>query len=142
MPIDADPRSLSTDGDLRDILRRMSVLFDHPPATVTIEAAIEDADARDITLRVRDRLLVPWQRRFALLAWIADAEDGPPGGTQTVAWITGDVLLEIAADQAWLLLTDAAGEAEARITIAGTASRWLNALPLYSPAQSEEIAWA
>lgn len=117
--------------------------FDTPIAIVGVSAAAESANARVITLQVRDRLMRPWLRRWRVRVRIATTAGGDASGTgNTVAFTTGTVVETIKINGEYEVLSSAGGVVAFSLTIAGAATRFVHADVLGKDRDSASIGWA
>lgn len=108
-----------------------------------ITAGAEDGGGtRRITLQVMDRRQADFPGRWIVAVWIATAAGGDPGGTQSVAVVTGYAWRTVVADQAFEFVTDADGTIELDVTEAGAATRVFVAAVLGLAGESEAVTWA
>jgi hypothetical protein len=125
-----------------DLLALVRSHFDTPIALPSVSAAEEKTDARTITLQVVDRLRKPWKGLWLVELYLATTATGEPGGTQTVAFSTGNVTETIRPNQHWRVQTDTLGRIVFDVTITGAASRFVIATVLGRYRASSQIIWA
>lgn len=100
------------------------------------------ADTRRFTLQVTNRKGRSCLGLFALLVVIGTSATGGPAGTQTVTVSTGATVQTIAANQAIILFTDAAGKAVVDVQVTGAGSRYVRAGVLGAVFGTDPTAWA
>lgn len=123
-------------------LTRVAGFIDQPIADGAVSVGAEAANVRRFTLEVVNRLDRPRPGRWLVLVWLAETAYGAPGGTQTTSFNAGTVVEELAADQAWVVLTDADGAVELDVTVAGAATRHLHHLVLGPVPTPLSATWA
>lgn len=128
------------EGDLEALVRQVAGWFDHAPTEAQIFFAPEVANVIRCTIQVTDR------RRRVIVGpaivhlWISDLASGVPGGTQTVAFVTGTLLDTFDPNVRFNALTDANGLIEIDITVTGAGTRDVYAQVL-PPVQSARGTW-
>lgn len=120
--------------------------FDTPIAGVGITADTEGthgANTRRFSIQVKDRLRKDWAGRWVVLVWVSETDGGDPSATgNTVAVVAGTYTVQtVTANAVYVLLTDANGSAAFDLTIAGTASRYVNGIVI-GKAESKPFIWA
>lgn len=130
-----------TPTELGAALLRLGGFIDNPPADCLVTAGNEAANVIRFTLAARDRLGHPWKGRFLVAVWLAATAYGAPGGTQTTSFAAGTVVEELAADRAWLVLTDASGEIKLDVTVSGAGTRHLHHLVLGPVPAPKAATW-
>lgn len=112
--------------------RQIADLIQRAVAEPEISAAAEAANAREVTVQLRDRSGAPVVGRWPVLIWITGTKDGPPDATGIAAilLVTGYELQAGASDEWFAVLTDETGKAVVRYTIAGSATRYVYAVAL------------
>jgi len=115
--------------------------FDRPIADAGARASAEVSDERVVTITVRDRQGEAWPGRWLVAVWISATDGGAPGGTQTAAWDTGTVLATYAANQSWLVMTEADGTAQLSVTVTGAGTRYVHRAVLGASGPGVPVAW-
>lgn len=55
---------------------------------------------------------------FHVEVWVSETQGGLPGGTQTTAWVTGQVLSTVEVNRHWFIITEADGTFSVEVTTA------------------------
>ncbi len=119
----------------------LSALIDRPLAEPKISAGVEASDVRRVTVQLRDRIQRNRTGRQRVLVWVSTTAQGDPAGTQTVTVVDGYTLATIASNQAYELLTDAAGKVTLDIEVTGAGTRYVHALT-HDRAVSAAFEWS
>lgn len=138
-----DPRTIQQSDNLDAFQRKVRSYFDDAPAACKVTAGAEVGNARRITFQVRDRLLNDWADRWVVYVYIAATTGGDPSSTgNTVAAVAGTVILDtLTANAAYVLLTDADGQAQIDVTIAGSATRYFYSVVVGRAKESPSVGW-
>lgn len=150
MPQEIDPRTLNpairADDrvELAVFLRALANMFDRARAyPVFAPATAEVGDSRTVTVTVSDRLQRAFTgQRWLCLVWISATDLGAPGGTQTVAVSAGTVIQTIAANQAYVILTDTNAQISLGVQVLGAGTRHVHCVVLNAAEGSGSISWA
>ena len=138
-------RTLQFTTDTGEALRQIQTHFDSPIASGVVTAGAEDGSSkRRITVQVVDRLKRPWQARWLVWVFLATSPTGAPSGSgNTVAFVSGDVLMTTVVNGMWLVMADADGRIVFDVTVAGVASRYVGTQPDAGiPVVSSAVVWA
>ena len=139
-PVRTDPRSPES---IRRALEETASKLPEATFSVQITAGDEATDVRRISFQVVDRQRVNRPGRYQMVVHISTTSFGAPSNGQTVAAVSGTTIEQtIAANQSYLLLTDANGLARLDVTIAGAATRYFRASCGGETQESDPITWA
>ena len=101
--------------------------FDEPPAAVRFSGS-----GGVVTGMVVNRLGEQWKGGpWLVRVWVATADKGGPGGTQTVVFTAGTVIQTIEVGRSWDVLTENDGTLAMTVTASG--NRWVSAMVLGVP---------
>lgn len=140
---DAQSRSLQyPTGQWEDFARKLLTLFDRPVAEASVSAAAQAGPTRRVTIQVRDRIRKAWAGRWRVHVYVTAAPDADPGGTQTVALVSGSALETFVPNVRWMFLTDTDGKVVLDLTLAGVGMRFVYADVVGKPAGSDALSWS
>lgn len=115
MPSDIDAKSVQA---VALAFSQLAGFIDNPIADVRISAETPTASPRTVTIQVRDRLNNPWPGRWWVKVLVGTTAFDA-GGTHTVTWTSGAVVLVLSPDESYLCLTNSDGSLE--LTLAAAA---------------------
>lgn len=95
---------------------------------------------REFTIQVSNRVLKACYGVFPLLVVLSTTEEGGPSGTWSTSWSKGEVVSELAADQAWIVYTDVDGIAKLIVNASPLDVLYVKASVFY-PAEAVTAAW-
>ena len=123
--------------------RSVQEVISEPLRHTTAIPAAEAANARRFTIQARNRREETVLGSYPVLVWVAAAEWGAPSDTgNTVALVTGSTLMTITPHAMYVFLSDSAGLIVMDLTIAGAATRYVNAAPIAIPPITDPTTWA
>ncbi len=121
---DALHTALATEKAIRDMIQGMTSVLGR--ATTATEATQSVTLRGDCQIAVVDSNGDAIAERALLRVWVSDTDFGAPSDTDnTVAVATGTTIQTVTANAHYLILTDATGAAEIRVTLTGAASRYV-----------------
>lgn len=122
--------------------RHLAGVLQRAVAEPHFTATAESANAREVTVQLKDRNGRDVVGRWPIDLWITGAEDGAPDATgNTVLVLTGTTLATYVSNAALRLLTDETGAASFRLTIVGAATRYVYATAGGEALHSGALAW-
>ena len=128
---------------LKSWARQLAQLLQKAIVEPHFTATVEATNAREVSIQLQDRLGRNVVGRWPIDLWITTVVDGAPDATgNTVLVLTGTQLSEYTANAAYRLLTDETGLAKVRITIVGTATRYVYATAGGESLNSGALDWA
>jgi hypothetical protein len=120
MPRNPRARTLQQ-GTSPEVFRHQTTMaIDEPRARTRVTSEVRPLGVRRIRLQVVDRLKRDWSSLWTVHVWLSTTLGGTPGGTQTVALLTGTALETYTPNVRWRFLTDATGAIE--LDVSGVAS--------------------
>lgn len=105
-PVGGRPETV---GELIENASEVNIKLGQPYRVVFTSTTQDGAGARTVTGRVLNASGQAVRGGFPVEVYISTTRGGSPGGSQTVAWVTGDVEYTIAVNVHWMVLTAADG---------------------------------
>jgi len=129
------------DRALRDWTIAVADGWDKSYIKATFEAGAEAADTIRVTISVCNRKNARVTGAFVLRVIVGTTDDAVPGGTQTVATVTGTNILNITANEVADILTDENGQVVLDITVAGAGTRYVSVVHGSEAFISQAVVW-
>lgn len=127
--------------DVAQFCREVAKKIGQPGLSVIASVAGQSAGARLVSFQVVNCVNQPVTGRFLVHAYVATSAGGDPGGTQTVAFVTGDVLETLDPMVRWNVLTESDGTFSFTLTAAAGQTRVCHAVAMGVAAPSDEAVF-
>jgi hypothetical protein len=107
--------------DISRAFREVAGLMDRNPTEAQIRVQADSGSVGRFFVQVVDRRSRAAVGPYAVRLWLTTDDTGlVPGGSQTVAFVVGSIIDTVAANERYVVLTDAQGRIELTATVGAT----------------------